>query len=137
MAVLLIVVLLVSWWAKGANFDPFTMLHSFQQVKGAATQTPTVVTQSPTPIPVEIIITLTPNGFVPDAIMITPGTKITWINKTPFPANISSDPQAAYPLLNLGDFGQNNSLSQVFPTAGRYQYINGKNTTQKGILVVK
>lgn len=137
-AVLLVAVLLLSWWAKSANFSPFAMMQSFQQVKGASTQqTTATVAQSPTPIPVEIIITVTPNGFVPDVIMISPGTKITWINKTPNTANISSDPQDAYQQLNLGDFGENGSVSQTFPTAGRYHYDNGKNPVQKGVLVVK
>lgn len=137
-ALLLVAVLLVSWWAKSANFSPFTMMQSLQQVKGASTQQQTAtVTLTPTQIPVEIIITVTPNGFVPDVIMISPGTKITWVNKTPNTANITSDPQGAYQQLNLGDFGQNGSVSQVFPTAGRYRYANGKNPQQKGVLVVK
>jgi len=88
-------------------------------------------------IPVEILITVTPNGFVPDVIMIAPGTKITWVNKSGNTANITSDPQDTYTQLNLGDFGQNSSVSLIFSTAGRYHYYNNKNPLQKGTLVVK
>lgn len=94
-------------------------------------------TASPTPLPIEIIITLTPNGFVPDVIMINPNTKITWINKTPFTANVSSDSENNNTQFSLGDFGENGSVSQSFPKAGRYSYYNTKNPGQKGTLVVK
>lgn len=90
-----------------------------------------------TPIPVEILITVTPNGFVPDVIMIAPNTKITWVNKSSVVANVTSDPQNAYTQLNLGDFGQNSSVSLTFGAAGRYHYYNSKNPLQKGTLVVK
>lgn len=101
-------------------------------VAGAATQAVT-----PTPIPVEILITITPNGFVPDVIMISPNTKITWVNKTPNIATINSDPQDAFAQLNLGDVSQNGSVSLVFTHAGRFHYVNSKNPAQKGTIVVK
>jgi|SRR5579872_2506023 len=140
-ALLLIVVLLISWWARGANFSIFTMMQDFTHPTSAtpsATIHPSVNSgQAPTPIPVEILITITPNGFVPDVIMISPNTKITWVNKTPFTATIASDPQNAYAPLNLGDVGQNASVSLIFPNDGRFNYENAKNPTQKGTLVVK
>lgn len=137
-AVLLVVVLLLSWWAKGANFSLFTMMQGITRPQEATqSATPNHNIPTTTPIPVEIIITVTPNGFVPDVIMISPNTKITWINKTPLTANVTSDSQNAYAPLNLGDFGQNGSVSQIFPKAGRYSYYNAKSPTQKGTLVVK
>lgn len=103
----------------------------------SSSATPAGLSPTLTTIPVEILITVTPNGFVPDVIMISPNTKITWVNKTPFTANISSDPQNAYTSLNLGDFGENGSVSLVFPHEGRFHYENAKNAGQKGTIVVK
>ncbi len=142
-AVLLVAVLLVSWWAKGANFSLFTMMQGISHPQAATQSAIPQGThsagreQAPTAIPVEILITLTPNGFIPDVIMVSPNTKITWVNKTPFTGNISSNPQGAYTELNLGDFGQNASLSLLFPKPGRYNYYNNKNPQQKGTIVVK
>lgn len=137
-AILLVLVLLLSWWAKGANFSIFTMLQNAIRppvaTQSASPNAPKII---PTSIPVEILITVTPNGFVPDVLMITPGTKITWVNKSSTTANVSSDPVSAYSQLNLGDFGQNNSVSLTFLGSGRYNYINNKNPQQKGTLVVK
>jgi len=137
-AILLIAVLLLSWWARGANFSVFTMMQNVAHPPVTTTSAqPNAPKITPTPIPVEILITVTPNGFVPDVIMIAPGTKITWVNKSGNTANITSDPLDAYTQLNLGDFGQNSSVSLVFPAAGRYHYYNNKNPNQKGTLVVK
>lgn len=140
-AVLLAAVLLLSWWARGANFSLFTMMQNVAHPKTATSSAQPMGTSASgptvTPIPVEILITVTPNGFVPDVIMIAPNTKITWVNKSGTTANVSSDPQNTYTQLNLGDFGQNASMSLVFPTDGRYHYFNDKNPSQKGTLVVK
>lgn len=137
-ALLLVAVLLLSWWAKGQNFNPFSMMQTVTHPSVATTSAqPDAPKITPTPIPVEILITVTPNGFVPDVIMISPNTKITWVNKSGAITNVTSDPQNAYTQLNLGDFGQNASMSLVFPTAGRYHYYNNKNPMQKGTLVVK
>ena len=90
-----------------------------------------------TSIPVEIIITITPSGFVPDSLMISKNTKITWVNKSSEIATIASDPQNTFPPLNLGDVGVNDSVSLIFSQPGRYHYDNGKNPSQKGTLIVK
>lgn len=104
-----------------------------------ATTSAVATTKAPTatPIPEEILITITPNGFVPNALMISPNTKITWVNKSTTSASIASDPQNAYPALNLGDVGMNSSISLLFTQPGRYTYENGKNPLQKGVLIVK
>lgn len=114
------------------------MIHSLPEVKGVQTTAgTTTVPATPTTVPVEIIITVTPNGFVPDVLMIDRNTKITWINKSGTTANISSDPQNANAFLNLGDFGENGSVSVTFPQPGRYHYFNNRNPLQKGTMVVK
>ena len=104
-----------------------------------ATPSAAMALQAPTatPIPEEILITITPSGFVPNALMISPNTKITWVNKSTTTARIISDPQNAYPQLNLGNVDINNSVSLLFTQPGRYTYQNGNNSLQKGVLVVK
>lgn len=136
--VLLLAVLVLSWWAKGTNFNFIALMQNLNHPQPAASAAPTnQAAATPTPIPVEILITVTPNGFVPDAIMIARNTKITWVNKTPSTVNVTSDPQGAYSPLNLGDFDQNGSVSLVFTTVGRYHYYNNKNPNQKGTIIVR
>lgn len=136
--VLLVAVLIFSWWAKSVNFNPLSLASAFPQVKGASTTATVEPTKTtPTPIPVEIIITITPNGFVPDALMITSNTKITWVNKSGTTASIASDPENAFTDLNLGDLWENSSVSLTFTKPGRYHYLNSKNPLQKGTLIVK
>lgn len=135
---LLAAVLLISWWAKGANFNLSSMIQGFPHTQIASNSAlPTTQKVSPTLVPIEILITITPNGFVPDVIMIDVNTKITWVNKSGATANVSSDPANIYPALNLGDVGQNGSTSLLFSKPGRYHYANNKNLTQKGTLVVR
>lgn len=140
MVLLLVAILVFSAWAKTANFNAVELFKNFgkttipttttdQQVKGVAA--------TPTPVPIEILVTLTPNGFVPDVIMIAPNTKITWVNKSATLATLASDPQDLHPELNLGDFDQNASVSYTFFNAGRYNYQNSKIPSQKGTIVVK
>lgn len=90
-------------------------------------------------ITVEILITVTSNGFVPDVITVAPGTKITWVNKSGSDANVSSDPHPThtnYPELNLGNFWNNGSVSLIFTKTGRFGYHNHLNPNQHGIIVV-
>ncbi len=134
--IILILVLLFFWWARNTKFNLIPLATSLSREKNASTSgMPTINT--PTTIPVEIIITITPNGFVPDSLMINKGTKITWVNKSGLTANISSYPESAFPALNLGDIWENSSVSLTFTTPGRYHYLNGKNALQKGTLIVR
>lgn len=140
----IVLLLLFSIWAKSANFNLRTMMQTSMQPinstgSASTTTNPSFPKATPT-IPIEILITVTPNGFVPDVITISPGTKITWVNKAGTDANISSDPHPSnisYPSLNLGDFGFNNSVSFIFPQAGRFGYHNSVNPSQHGTIVVR
>ncbi len=99
-------------------------------------------TSSPSPTSKKIVsvtVTLTPTGFSPQIITITPGTKVIWINKSGVEATVNSDPHpthTAYPPLNLGKFGKSNVLSLIFPTAGRFGYHNHFDATQTGTIIV-
>lgn len=131
--------LLFSLWAKNANFNLRTMMQPMQAVN------PTATTTTPNPqtggnVPIEILITITPNGFIPDVIMIKPGTKITWVNKSGKDANINSDPHPAhtnYPSLNLGNFWNNGSVSLIFTQHGRFGYHNDVAPSQHGYIIVQ
>lgn len=137
----IVLLLLFSLWAKNANFNLSTMMQtSFRPVgTSSATLNPSLPKATPT-IPVEILITVTPYGFVPSVITISPGTKITWVNKSGKDANVSSDlhpTHKAYPALNLANFGMNNSVSLVFNQQGRFGYHNEFNPTEHGVIVVR
>lgn len=130
--------LLFSFWAKNANFNLKTMMQtSLKSFPISGTQN----TLSPTPtIPVEILITVTPYGFIPNVITIASGTKITWVNKSGSDANVSSDPHPThtnYPQLNLGNFWNNGSVSLVFTKPGRYGYHNHLNPNEHGVIIVQ
>lgn len=92
-------------------------------------------TINPTSYPIEIYITLTPNGFVPNGLTITKGTRITWINKSGQDATIQ--PTTTIDDFVKNTFGDNSTVSFVFQHSGRIDYINGKNSTQHGLLVVE
>jgi plastocyanin len=94
----------------------------------------TTIAPSPT-IMTEILITITPHGFVPDVIMIEKGTKITWVNKSGYSASIASPTN--YAPLNLGSINLNNSVSLIFTTKGRYSYANQNNPSETGTIIVE
>lgn len=87
------------------------------------------------------VINLTPSGFVPQTLMVAPGTRITWINQTNATATVNSDDHPTHlkwPWLNLGNFGPGSSLSTVFPTEpGTYTYHDHFHPQFKGSIVVK
>lgn len=92
-------------------------------------------TVTPTPFPVEIYITLTPYGFVPNALMVKSGTKITWINKSGIDATVTPNTHiAGFP---TGMLGSNSTQSFTFTTLGRYIYNNQKKSIQTGIIIVE
>lgn len=85
-------------------------------------------------------ITLNANGFEPQSLTVKAGTRITWLNKSGAKASVNSDPHPVhnlYTFLNLGTFGNNQSLQTVFEKAGTYTYHNHFNPTQTGTIVVQ
>lgn len=137
----IVLLLLFSIWAKNANFNLSTMMETTFKPVGTPSATLNSSLSKATPtIPVEILITVTPYGFVPSVITISPGTKITWVNKSGTNANVSSDTHPThkiYPALNLGNFGMNSSVSLIFTQVGRFGYHNDVNPAQHGTIVVR
>lgn len=108
------------------------------------TATPTLgASASATPeamIEEEASISATQNGFVPQTITVGSGTKVTWSNNSGVASNVSSDPHPSHTLwsfLNLGTFGNGQSISVVFDTPGTYTFHNHLTPTQRGTVIVE
>lgn len=132
----LIVLLLISIVARNANFNIKTILESNFGLTNTATPSAHITSAEAIPtIPVEIYITLTPYGFVPDALMIQKGTKITWINKSGKDAVVQLDtPLKDFQALT---FGNNNTIFYTFTQTGRYGYSNKQTSTQHAVIIVQ
>lgn len=111
-------------------------------------------TQNPTPSPSpEASVSATPDnsaeeasvsatqaGFVPQSLTVKSGTTVTWTNNSGVSSNVSSanhPTHALWPFLNLGTFGQGQSISVVFDALGTYTYHNHLVPSQKGTVIVE
>lgn len=103
-------------------------------------------TQSGSPTPSESTtqktesVTLTSSEFEPRSITLKVGTKVTWTNKSGTSAAVNSaahPTHLVYPSLNLGSFGNGETLSLVFDTPGTYKYHNHLNPSQTGTIMVE
>lgn len=131
----LIALLLVSIVARNANFNLKAMMQTgFIPLPSASSSAqPNLVT--PPAYPVEIYITVTPFGYVPSALMIKEGTKITWINKSGGDATVS--PDSKLPSFPTDTLGNNSTESFTFSANGRYTYHNQKSPSQTGVIIVE
>ncbi|MBI2310097.1 cupredoxin domain-containing protein [Candidatus Collierbacteria bacterium] len=85
-------------------------------------------------------VTLTSSGFEPQSLTVKVGTKMVWTNQsgTVAAVNSASHPtHLVYPLLNLGNFGNGETLALVFDQPGTYKYHNHLNASQTGVVVVE
>ncbi len=85
-------------------------------------------------------VTLTSSGFAPQSLTVKVGTKVVWTNQngTAAAVNSASHPtHLVYPPLNLGNFGNGDTLSLVFDKPGTYKYHNHLNASQIGVVVVE
>lgn len=88
----------------------------------------------------ETTITLTSSGFEPKTLTIKAGTKVVWTNKSGGTATVNSAPHPQhtdFPPLNLGEFGDGQSLELVFEKPGTYKYHNHLNASQFGQVIVE
>ncbi len=84
-------------------------------------------------------VTLTASGFTPQSITVKAGTTVIWTNNSGATATVSSDnhpTHLVYPPLNLGSFGNSETLLLVFDQPGTYKYHNHLNASQTGVVVV-
>ncbi len=84
-------------------------------------------------------VTLTASGFTPQSITVKAGTTVIWTNNSGATATVNSDnhpTHLVYPPLNLGSFGNSETLLLVFDQPGTYKYHNHLNASQTGVVVV-
>lgn len=85
-------------------------------------------------------VALTSSGFGPQSLTVKVGTKVVWTNRSGTAATVNSashPTHLVYPLLNLGNFGNGDTLSLVFDKPGTYKYHNHLNAGQTGMVVVE
>lgn len=88
----------------------------------------------------EILVTVDQNGFSPNSIAISLGTRVIWTNESEEKVSVNSDiypTNALWPFLNLGSFDKDQRVSTVFKKAGVYTYHNQFKPEQKGTVTVK
>lgn len=88
----------------------------------------------------QITITLTASGFNPQSVTIKQGAKVVWLNKSGNDATVNSNPHPThtdYSPLNLGRFGNGESLSLTFDQKGTYGYHNHLDPSQTGTIIVE
>ena len=91
------------------------------------------------PLPKEVSITLTQNGFTPLQVTINVGSAVRWINKSGSQETVNSDNYPTNQLhkeLNFGMFSNNSSVVHTFTKPGTYGYHNQLHHTQEGKVIV-
>jgi len=105
------------------------------------TPTPTIgVNETPGPVFSEAILTVNATGFLPKSLTVQSGTKVLWNNMSGKTINISSDyhpTHLLYPMLNIGEVLDGESVSLIFDTPGTYTYHNHLDSTQTGTIIVE
>ena len=87
-----------------------------------------------------IQVALSETGFAPNEVSIKLGTKVVWTNRSGRVATVDSDlhpTHQLYPPLNLGQFGNNETVELVFEKAGTFKYHNHLNPNVTGAVVVQ
>lgn len=103
----------------------------------SATSTPSSLTA---PSQKTVGVVLTASGFAPQNLTVKVGTKVIWTNNSGASATVNSAVHpihSVYPPLNLGSFGNGETLSLVFDRPGTYKYHNHLNASQTGVVVVE
>lgn len=91
------------------------------------------------PLPKEVTVTLTTNGFTPSQVTISVGSAIRWKNESGSQQTVNSD---NYPInqlhreLNFGVFNNGSSVTHTFTTPGTFRYHNQFHHEQTGKIIV-
>lgn len=96
--------------------------------------------QEPQEVLEEASVSVTQNGFNPQTLNIAAGTKVVWTNNSGGLADVESAPHpthTSWPFLNLGTFGNGQSISVLFNEPGTYTYHNHLIPTQRGTIIVE
>lgn len=106
------------------------------QPQKTAQQTPTTM-----PLPKEVAVELTNDGFTPEEVTIEAGSAVRWTNTSSAArATVNSDDHPThkrFPELNLGEFQKGSTLVHIFTTPGTYTYHNHFSPKQTGTVIVK
>ncbi len=87
-----------------------------------------------------VTVKLNKSGFNPSNIEASIGTRVIFLNQSGNLATVNSDDHPThikFPILNLGEFGNESSVQVVFDKAGTYNYHNHLNPSQKGTIIIK
>jgi len=118
-------------------------IYYFVSTSGKTTiKKPTTNTEIPqvTQQPGSFTIVYTQEGFTPKDATIQAGSRVMWVNHSGGSAAVNSDDypdNKKYPMLNLGEFGNNSSVQTTILKPGTYTYYNSLNQDQKGTLTVQ
>ena len=91
------------------------------------------------PLPKEVTVILTKNGFTPSQVTIKVGSAVRWINKSSAQETVNSDNYPTNQLhkeLNFGVFNNDSSVVYTFTKLGTYGYHNQLHHTQEGKIIV-
>lgn len=91
------------------------------------------------PLPKEVTITLTTNGFKPSQVAISVGSAVRWKNESGAQQTVNSDNYPTNHLhkeLNFGVFSNNSSFVYTFMKPGTYGFHNQFHHEQAGKIVV-
>lgn len=77
---------------------------------------------------------------MPDTLTIKTGEKVVWRNESGENATVDSSEHPThldYPPLNLGSFGDGETLELTFDEAGTYNFHNHFDDSQNGTIIVE
>jgi plastocyanin len=86
-------------------------------------------------------VSITANGFEPNTILVSAGTKVTWVNRNSEPHWVASNPHPDHsdlPGLDSEEpLGPGESYSYVFKDSGRFGYHDHLNPETNGTVIVE
>ena len=132
---------------RKANFALGLVLAGAAAQFGCSNMTKSGQVQSAPPPPAQPEPTTTPSSapqatdhvkiddfnFLPQAIVVSPGTKVTWVNKDGSRHTVTSDDGK----FDSGPLGQNQEFSYTFTDPGTYAYHCGIHKAMTGQVIVK
>lgn len=89
----------------------------------------------------QVEIAITEDGFMPETILVNPGTTITWVNESDDPIRVASNPHPDHDGLDGLDsqeaIGPGATYTFVFEAAGEFGYHDHYNPETNGTVVVE
>lgn len=120
-----------------AGFSGYFLIKKNSENKQSAKNTQ--LQKARKPLPKEITIKLSNNGFEPKEVNIEVGTAVRWVNISSAKQTVNSDNYPTNQLnkeLNFGVFSSGSSVVYIFQKTGEYGYHNQFKPDQKGKIIV-